>query len=121
MELVLAYDQRTRQAEYKFYRSDAEEALASASSDQDGDGQDAVVQLAALDAKLAAGGDVLHRLAAIAAFCCSGSKQCHGQILAQLHAKQSGIGLIREVLEEFVSMLDNSEQKQQLQTYLGQI
>jgi hypothetical protein len=119
--LLLAYDQRSRQAEYRFYRSDAEEALLSASASDNDDDKDAVIQLAALNAKLAAGGDVLHRLAAIAAFCCAGSRTCHRQILAQLHAKQSGIGLIREVLEEFVSILDVSEQKQQLQAYLDQI
>jgi len=118
VELLLAYDQRARLAEYKFYRSDVEEELmATAEGGQD----DAVIQLAALDAKLAAGGDVLHRLAAIAAFCCTGSKRCHEQILAQLHAQQSGIGLIREALEEFVSVLGESEQKQQLQRYLEEI
>ena len=121
VELLLVYDHRSRQAEYRFYRSDAEEALlASAATDKDVD-KDAVIPLAALNAKLAAGGDVLHRLAAIAAFCCAGSGKCHRQILAQLHARESGIGLIREVLEEFVSILDVSEQKQQLQAYLEQI
>ena len=119
VELLLAYDQRARLAEYKFYRSDVEEELMATA---EGGGQDdAVIQLAALDAKLAAGGDVLHRLAAIAAFCCTGSKRCHEQILAQLHAQQSGIGLIREALEEFVSVLGESQQKQQLQRYLEEI
>jgi len=127
VELLLAYDQRARLAEYKFYRSDVEESLlnsnATTTTTADGDDSDkeAVIQLAALDAKLAAGGDILHRLAVIAAFCCTGSKKCHQQILAQLHAKQSGIGLIREVLEEFVAVLGDSEQKQQLQSYLEQI
>jgi len=118
VELLLSYDQRARLAEYKFYRSDVEETIVDGTDDDD---KDAIVQLAALDAKLAAGGDILHRLAAIAAFCCVGSKTCHQQILTQLHAQQSGIGLIREVLEEFVSVLGDSEQKQQLQTYLEQI
>ena len=122
----MAYDQRARLAEYKFFRSDVEETLlllgqSSGDVDDSKKGDDSMIQLAALEAKLAAGGDVLHRLAAIAAFCCTGSKRCHTQILAALHAKESGIGLIREALEEFVSILGESEQKQQLQRYLEQI
>lgn len=127
VELLLAYDQRARLAEYKFFRSDVEETLLllgqGQSSGDKGNNKsdDSMIQLAALEAKLAAGGDILHRLAAIAGFCCTGSKRCHKQILAALHAKESGIGLIREALEEFVSVLGDSEQKQQLQSYLEQI
>jgi beta-catenin-like protein 1 len=115
VELLLTYDQRARLAEYKFFRSDVEETLRDQNNDED------KIQLAALDAKLSAGGDILHRLATIAAFCCTGSKRCHRQILAQLQAKGSGIGLIREALEEFVFVLGESEQKQQLKSYLEQI
>lgn len=118
VELLLAYDQRARLAEFKFFRSDVEETLLR---HHDGDDKDAVIQLAALEAKLAAGGDILHRLAAIAGFCCTGSKRCHKQILDLLHANESGIGLIAEALEEFVTVLDEPEQKVQLRSYLEQI
>jgi len=111
VELCLEYDQKARTAEYKFFRSDVEENL------QD----EEAIQLAALDAKLAGGGDIFHRLGAIAAFCCSGSKRCHERVLSQLHLQQSGIGLIRAALEEFVSVLGDSEQKTQLQGYLEQV
>jgi beta-catenin-like protein 1 len=111
VELCLAYDQKARMAEYKFFRSDAEEAL------QD----EGATQLAALEAKLAGGGDIFHRLGAIIAFCCIGSKRCHERILSQLHLQQSGIGLVRDALEEFISVLGESAQKEQLQGYLEQI
>lgn len=75
VELLLKYDQKARIAEYKFYRSTDEED-----------------ELAALHAKLKGGGDLFHRLGAIAAFCCVGSKKCHRQILDQLTLQQSGIG-----------------------------
>lgn len=111
VELILAYDQKARMAEYKFFRSDVEDTL------QD----EGATQLAALEAKLAGGGDIFHRLGAIMAFCCIGSKTCHEQILSQLQLQQSGIGLIRDALEEFISVLGESEQKKQLQSYLEQI
>jgi beta-catenin-like protein 1 len=110
-ELCLSYDQKARMAEYKFFRSDAEEAL------QD----EGATQLAALEAKLAGGGDIFHRLGAILAFCCIGSKRCHERILSQLHLQQSGIGLVRDALEEFISVLGESEQREQVQGYLEQI
>ena len=79
VELLLKYDQKARLAEYKFYRS----------TDED-DTED--VELAALHAKLKGGADLFHRIGAIAAFCCMGSKKCHRQILDQLTLQQSGIG-----------------------------
>jgi beta-catenin-like protein 1 len=79
VELLLKYDQKARLAEYKFYRTSEED------DDED-------TELAALNAKLKGGGDLFHRLGAIAAFCCAGSKKCHRQILDQLTLQQSGIG-----------------------------
>ena len=79
VELLLKYDQKARLAEYKFYRN----------TDED-ESED--LELAALHAKLKGGGDLFHRLGAIAAFCCVGSKKCHQQILDQLTLQQSGIG-----------------------------
>jgi len=79
VELLLKYDKKARLAEYKFYRS----------MDED-EGED--LELAALHAKLKGGGDLFHRIGAIAAFCCVGSKKCHRQILDQLTLQQSGIG-----------------------------
>jgi beta-catenin-like protein 1 len=124
VDLLLTYDQKARLAEYNFYRSDIEERLSGplTNNNNSNDDHNGIIQLAAMEAKLAGGGEILHRLAAIAAFCCSRSKQCHQQILAQLKEKNSGISLIREALEEFISVLDeSSEQKQQLETYLDQI
>jgi beta-catenin-like protein 1 len=111
VEQCIAYDRKTRMAEYKFFRSDVEEEMKD----------ETAVQLAVLEAKLAGGGDTLHRLSAIAAFCCVGSKRCHERILSQLALQQSGIGVIRDALEEFASALEDSDQKQRLERYLEQI
>lgn len=119
VELCFKYDEKARTAEYKFYRSDAEEALRGDSGEET-----EAVQLAALSAKLAGGGDVLHRLAAVVAFCCVGSKRCHERILVQLQQQQqqsAGMALVREAIEEFASNLGDGAQKQQLQSYLEQI
>jgi beta-catenin-like protein 1 len=112
VDRLLFFDQKARGAEYNFYRSDIEETLDDPS----------LIPLAVLEAKLTGGGDLLHRLAAVAAFVCGGSQQGHAQVLAQLQAHQSGIGLIRAALEEFVSVLEeSSEQRRHLQEYLDQI
>lgn len=111
VELLLVYDAKARAAEYRFYRSDVEERLED----------EQAIQLAALDAKLAGGGDLWHRLAALAAFVCVGSRRGHERILAQLRLQQSGIGLVREALQEFIENLDDGPQKQQLESYLPQI
>lgn len=108
VEKLIFYDQKARLAEYKFFRSDIEESV----DDEE------VVQLGALEAKLQGGGDLWHRLAAIAAFCCSGSKRCHEQILSELQAKELGFGFIRDALDEFISVLEASEQKLRLRSYL---
>ena len=120
VELALAYDQKARLAEYKFYRSDLEERLEQ-STTTNSDSNDDAVQLAALEAKLASGGDIFHRLCAIAAFCCVGSKRAHERILSQLHQNESGISLIRDGLQDFVAVLADGEQKQQLLSYLERI
>jgi beta-catenin-like protein 1 len=75
VELLLKYDQKARMAEYKFYRSTDEED-----------------ELAALAFKLKGGGDLFHRVGAICAFCCVGSKKCHALIRDQLVLQKSGIG-----------------------------
>lgn len=75
------YDEKARAALYNFYRSDVEEEMAESE-----------VDLAALNAKLKGGGDLFHRVGAIAAFACAGSKRCHEHILAQLTLQKSGIG-----------------------------
>ena len=111
VELCIMYDQKARTAEYKFFKSEAEELLDDPEA----------VQLAALDAKLAGGGDIFHRIGAIIAFCCVGSKRCHEQILSQLKVHQSGIGLVRDAVEEFASSLADDEQRTQLEGYLERI
>ena len=108
VEKIILYDQKARLAEYKFFRSDVEESMDD----------EAAVQLGALETKLNGGGDLWHRLSAIAAFCCTWSKRCHERILSQLQAKDMGIGLIRDALEEFISVLEKSEQTSRLESYL---
>jgi len=120
VELALAYDQKARFAEYKFYRSDLEERLER-SNNANNDSDDDAVQLAALEAKLASGGDIFHRLCAIAAFCCVGSKRAHERILSRLHQNESGISLLRDGLQDFVAVLADGEQKRQLLSYLESI
>jgi beta-catenin-like protein 1 len=82
VELLLKYDAKARMAEYKFYRSASNE-------DDDDDDDD---ELAALAFKLKGGGDLFHRLGAVCAFCCVGSKKCHTRIRDQLVLQKSGIG-----------------------------
>ncbi|CAB9507991.1 catenin-like protein 1 [Seminavis robusta] len=107
VELLLSYDQKERLAEFKFWKSDVEEEL-----------DDALAKDAALEAKLRGGGDIFHRLGAIAGFCCVGSKRCHERILSQLSMKQSGIAVVKAALEEFISVLGTGNpQAEQLQVY----
>ena len=110
VELLLGYDQRTRLAEYKFYRSDIEESLVKEE-----------VELAAMEAKLSGGGDFFHRLGAISAFCCVHSKTCHAHILQQLTLQKSGIGIVKTAVEDFISVLEDGNQKVQLISYLERI
>mmetsp|Transcript_11425 Transcript_11425/g.16156 ORF Transcript_11425/g.16156 Transcript_11425/m.16156 type:complete len:437 (-) Transcript_11425:382-1692(-) len=112
LELCLKYDAKMRHAEYKYYRSDeAEEA--------EHNGID--VDLAALNVKLRDGGDLFHRLGAIAAFAALGSKRCHEHMLKELSNRGSGIGVIKSAIEEFASVLDDGYQKSQLETYMKAI
>ena len=110
VELLLEYDQKARKAEYKFYRSDVEDGLDSNEA-----------ELAALDAKLRGGGDLFHRVGAICAFGCVGSRKIHEHIMEQLRLQNSGIGVVKAALEEFVTVLDDGEQKKQLERHLSQI
>ena len=110
VEILLGYDQRTRLAEYKFYRSDIEESLVKEE-----------VELAAMEAKLSGGGDFFHRLGAISAFCCVHSKTCHAHILQQLTLQKSGIGIVKTAVEDFISVLEDGNQKVQLISYLERI
>lgn len=112
VELLLFYDEKSRKAEYQFYRSDVEEGL----EDED------TVQLAALEAKLQGGGDLFHRLCALAAYLSAHSKRCHERIAAQLKLQQSGISLVKLGLEESISLLEEgSPQRLQMESYLSKI
>lgn len=111
VELLLHYDDKARKAEYKFYR------LA-----EDDDENDESVAAEALSAKLAGGGDLFHRLGAICAYVCVHSRKAHAHILQQLTLQQSGIGLVKAALQEFISILEEEgDQKMQLQRYLEQL
>jgi beta-catenin-like protein 1 len=118
VELLLYYDDKARKAEFKFYLQ----------ADDDADTNDNLMAMEALSAKLAGGGDLFHRLGAICAFVCVHSKRAHKHILDQLTLQQSGIGLVKTALVEFISLLASddvdkqpSKQKKQLQEYLEQL
>jgi len=113
VELCLKYDEKSRTAEYNFYRTTEEDDL----EDQEG----SAVELAALNAKLKGGGDLFHRVGAVAAFACVGSKRCHNHVLKQLTLQKSGIGTVKAALEEFAKMLGTGNQKDQLDKYLSEI
>ena len=111
VELLLQYDDKARKAEYKFYRRA-----------EDDDENDETVANEALSAKLAGGGDLFHRLGTICAFVCVHSKKAHAHVLQQLTLQQSGVGLVKAALHEFISMLEEKgDQKRQLQSYLEQL
>jgi beta-catenin-like protein 1 len=112
VELCLKYDLKMRQAEFNYYKSDeAEEAEMN--------GVD--VDLAALNSKLQGGGDVFHRLSAIIAFISVNSKRCHRHILEQLHTQNSGIGIIKTGLDEFVGILHNGHHRDELVQFSSQL
>lgn len=113
VELLLFYDQQARTAEFNFYRFDTLEEEAMPDEE--------AVNWAALEAKLAGGGDLFHRLGAMAAFLCVHSKVCHQTILAKLRQQQSGMGLITVALQEFISVLGPSDQKEKLKSYLEKL
>lgn len=108
VELLLFFDTKARRAEFNFYRSDVEEEV----------GEEETIQLAALDAKLKGGGDLFHRVGALAAFLSVHSKRCHERIVSQLTLQQSGISLVKAAVEEFSSLLGDGPQKEQLAGYL---
>lgn len=107
VELLLMYDQKMRTAEYNFHLH---------SEDQEAGADEEFIQLAAMDAKLNGGGELFHRLGAIAAFVCLNSKKCHERILAQLHLQRSGMGLILSALKEFEAVLGDGHQKDQVKS-----
>ena len=123
IDLYIKYDQQVRLAEYKFYQSDIEDAILEDAGDHySKSNNDSMVQLAVMDTKLKAGGDIMYRLAAIIAFCCCTSKKCHTLILKELQTKQSGISIIKDTLLEFISMLDvTTDQRILLQNFHNQI
>jgi beta-catenin-like protein 1 len=127
IDLYMKYDQQVRMAEYKFYQSDIEDTIRNehrnGNNTTDDHTVESMIEMAVLDAKLQAGGDIMYRLAAIIAFCCCASKKCHTMILNELQDnRQSGISVIKDTLREFISMLDaESDQRILLQQYHDQI
>jgi beta-catenin-like protein 1 len=110
-ELLLLYDEKARKAEYNFYRSDVEEQVD----------EEETVQLAAMESKLKGGGELFHRVGAITACVCVNSKRRHEHLLSQLQMQQSGIGLVKASLEEFLSVLGEGSQKEEIKFYLKNI
>jgi beta-catenin-like protein 1 len=112
VELCLKYDIKMRQAEYNYYKSDEAE-------DAEMNGVD--VDLAALNAKLQGGGDLFHRLSSIIAFIAVNSKRCHRYILEQLHIQNSGIGIIKTGIDEFVGILHDGNHRDQLVKFSSEL
>ena len=112
VELCLKYDERARLAEYQFHRSEEAEELEQTAGAVD-------LELAALNARLRGGGDILHRVCALSSFALTGSKRCHEHILEQLETQNAGMGVIKKALGEFAVLLDDGHQKQQLSGYLA--
>ena len=112
VELCLKYDERARLAEYQFYRSEGAEELEQTAGAVE-------LELAALNAKLRGGGDIFHRVCALASFALTGSKRCHEHILEQLERQNAGMGVIKKALGEFAVLLDDGHQKKQLSGYLA--
>ena len=111
IEMCLKYDSKMRQAEYFYFKSDeAEDAEANG-----------IVDLAALNAKLEGGGELFYRICAVISFAAAGSKRCHQYLLEQLRTQSSGIGLIKAGCEEFISILDEGDHRNQLIKYLESI
>jgi len=110
VNLCLKYDEKARLAEYDFYRE---------VEDDDMDEEEAT--LGALEAKLSAGGDQLHKVVTIAAFCCIGSKKCHEHILNSLEESKASVTLISKNLAEFISVLDESHHRDMLKQWVDQI
>lgn len=110
VELALKYDERARAAELKFLRSEEADEV-----------EEEDVAMLALSAKLGGGGDLFHRLGAVAALVCSESKSCHARILEQLRTLGSGITLVRDAVKEFGSLLDEGEEKSRLEGLLENI
>ena len=97
IELTLKYDVKMRKAENKFYKSEEAEYYYeqnAAIKSNDANNQDDIVDvdLLAFEYKLKHGGDIFHRLGAILAFACVGSKRCHEFVLDGLKIHRSGIG-----------------------------
>ncbi len=109
VELCLKYDAKMRHAEYMYFKSDEAEEAEANGVDMD---------LAALNAKLEGGGDIFHRISSVIACAASGSKRCHEHILYQLRTQNSGIGVIKAAIEDFIGILDECEHRNQLEKYL---
>jgi len=113
VELCLKYDAKARNAEYQYYKSDEAEEAEEVGIN---------IDLVGLNAKLKGGGDLFHRVGALTACAATGSKRCHEYILEQLRTQNSGIGVVKAAIEEFISILDGeSDQRNQLETYLDAI
>ena len=136
VEFCLKYDAKMRHAEYAYFKSDEAEEAEENGVDMD---------MAALSAKLAGGGELFHRISAVIAFAASGSKRCHEHVLEQLRTQNSGIGgtsflytsfphacflfniglslfiVIKAAIEEFTSILDEGKHREQLKSYLLKI
>lgn len=111
VELLIAYDERARKAEYKFYMSGSEDI----------DDENEQLSLAAFHAKLIGGGDVCHRIAATSAFVCVNSKRCHERIISQLTLRQSGLSLLKDNLSEFCNSLRDGSQQRLAKELLAKI
>lgn len=110
IELCLKYDTKMRQAEYNYFKSEEAELVETG-----------VEEFAAMNAKLASGGDLFHRLSAILSFVITSSKRCHSHVLQQLLMQNSGISLIKTGCEEFLTIIEEGPYSEKLALQLTKL
>mmetsp|Transcript_5756 Transcript_5756/g.12182 ORF Transcript_5756/g.12182 Transcript_5756/m.12182 type:complete len:352 (-) Transcript_5756:873-1928(-) len=114
VELLLRFDMAGRAAEARY--------LLNAQEDDNDEGEDEEnLTAGATAARLAKGGDLFHRTAAVLGFVCIGSRRAHEFVLERLRVLGSGIGVVKVAIMEFSDLLDDSPHRDLLLTYLDSL
>jgi len=109
VDLCLQYDEKMRRAEYRYYKSDVAEEVECYKSEMATN-----IDMTALHFKLKGGGDLFYRLGAIAGFVSMCSRRCHDHIINHLKTQNSGIGVIKSAINDFLSILDDGDERSML-------
>ncbi|GMH57591.1 hypothetical protein TrRE_jg7305 [Triparma retinervis] len=112
VEIMIREDERMREAEVKYLRS--EEA------DEDEElGLD--VEARAVGVKMEKGGATYFQASAIAGWICQNSKTGFGAVKEALSVRGSGMTLVKEGVKEWADMMEEGEEKTRLMGILGDI